>query len=685
MHLTDIDTRVGSKSRYEFSHGNTLPLTGVPFGMNYLAVATTDQDTSWWFDPELPYFAGLRITHQPSPWIGDFQAFTMRFKTRDDRELDDYRPQDAIFRPDLIQLTSLSQQLLIRATNDRFGGKIQLTNFSNRPSKLIIEGKKVQLISASDQEVILSSNNFAGSEDPDFTMYTALHGKFGAVKLVTTTELKKIIIVLNDENLTYATSFISQEQAKFNLSQLALMSFSDLHQQVVAAWEEKLNLIRISDHDQNKVKTFYTNLYRSLLFPTQFYEITAKGQEVHYSTTEKKVLPGKMYTNVGFWDVYRTNFPLYGLLLPQEFHDFLEGFLNSTKENGYLPRWLSPDERGMMPGTMLDVLVADAAVKELAPDLLEDYLEGMLKGAESSSKDSKYGREGLEEYKKLGYVSTSYPESVNKTLDYAYSDWAIGQVLQKLGREVEAQKYLKRALNYRNLFNPEIGLMNPKDDQGNFVPINTTDWGNGFTEGSSWQNSFNVFQDVAGLIKLYGSREAFTAQLTKLVNQPALYQVGSYGQVIHEMREMIAQPFGQLAISNQPSFHLPYLFALADAPHQTEILVKQLCTSFNATFAGYPGDEDNGSMSSWYLFSSLGFYPSAPGVGTYIFGIPSFDYVKIALPNEKTLTLITENNNKVNNYVAKRTFNGNKVGQTISQQDLLKGGTLITSLSLLPE
>lgn len=684
MHLTDIDTRVGSKSRYEFSHGNTLPLTGVPFGMNYLAVATTNQDTSWWFNPDIPYFAGLRLTHQPSPWIGDFQSFTMRFKTRNDLELDDYRPKEAIFQPDLIQLTSLSQQLLIRATNERFGGKIQLTNFSQRTSKLIIEGKNLQLLTNDEHEIIFTSNNFAASEDPNFTMYVALHGDFGSIKLATT-DLKQIIVELTDNQITYATSFISKDQARYNLSKLVLLSFDKLHQQVVREWEEKLNLIKVYDHDQIKVKTFYTNLYRSLLFPTQFYEVTPEGKELHYSTIKKRTLAGKMYTNIGFWDVYRTNFPLYSLLLPKEFHDFLVGFLNSSKETGYLPRWLSPDERGMMPGTMLDVLVADAAVKGLADDLLDDYLAGMLKGAESSSKDSKYGREGLEEYKQLGYVSNNYPESVNKTLDYAYSDWAIGQVLVKLGRQVEAKNYFKRALNYQNLFNPKIGLMNPKDDQGNFVSINSTDWGNGFTEGSSWQNSFNVFQDIPGLINLYGSKAAFIRQLAKLVNQPALYQVGSYGQVIHEMREMTSQPFGQLAISNQPSFHLPYLFALAGASHQTEILVKQLCTSFKPTFDGYPGDEDNGSMASWYLFSSLGFYPAAPGTGSYIFGIPSFDYVEIALPNGKLLNLITENNNEVNNYVAKRTFNGINTAETISQTDLLAGGTLITSLELLPE
>ena len=418
----------------------------------------------------------------------------------------------------------------------------------------------------------------------------------------------------------------------------------------------------------------------------QFYELSPESQPIHYSTVQKKTLPGKMFTNVGFWDVNRTNFPLYSLLCPKKYAEFLEGFFNSYQETGYLPRWLSPDERGMMPGTMLDVIVADAATKGIIKDKLPQYFEAMIKSAETSSKDSKYGREGLEEYKTLGYVSDNYPESVNKTVDYAYSDWAISVVAKTLHKTQYATYYAKRSLNYQNLFNKKIGLMVPKNKQGDFINnFNDHDWGNGFTEGSSWQNSFNVFQDVPGLIKLYGSKQKFLAKLVDLVNQSPLYNTGSYGQVIHEMREMAAQPFGQLAISNQPSFHIPYLFALAGKPHYTELIIKQMLSAFDSSTEGYPGDEDNGSMSSWYLWSALGFYPEATGKGSYVFGIPLFDLVTIKLENGKQLNLSTENNQDTNLFVSGRSFNGQNCNQPISHQALLKGGNLRVKLSLLPQ
>lgn len=418
----------------------------------------------------------------------------------------------------------------------------------------------------------------------------------------------------------------------------------------------------------------------------QFYEDSPEGQSIHYSTTQKKILPGKMFTNIGFWDVYRTNFPLYSLLIPQKYAEFLDGFFNSYQETGYLPRWLSPDERGMMPGTMLDVIIADAAVKEIITDKLPQYFAAMIKGAETSSQDSKYGREGLEEYRKLGYVSNNYPESVNKTLDYAYSDWAISVVAKLLHKQKYEAYYAKRSQNYQNLFNKEVGLMTPKNPKGNFIKdFNDLDWGKGFTEGSAWQNSFNVFQDIPGLIKLYGSKEKFIDKLVTLVNQSPLYNTGSYGQVIHEMREMAAQPFGQLAISNQPSFHLPYLFALVGKPHYTELLVKQMLTAFTSSPEGYPGDEDNGSMGSWYLWSALGLYPDAAGKGDYIYGIPLFDDVTIYLENGNQINLSVQDNQPTKLFVASRKFNGHICKQTISHHALLAGGELNVKLSTLPQ
>ncbi|CCI82552.1 GH92 family glycosyl hydrolase [Lactobacillus hominis] len=687
MDVASIDTRVGTESKYEFSHGNTLPLTGQSFSMNYLSVQTSTHEDSWWFNPQDHTFAGLRLTHQPSPWIGDFQHFLFRFKTDvnfDLKQIDDYNPNKAIFRPDLIALDSLNQQIKVMATASKIGGVLRAFNYSQDQLKLIIQGEKLSFVRFKDDTLIFKTNNFSACADPNFTMWVAVsckHMKFEAEQTVDK-QNALILSIPNKNQIRFATSFISEFQVKTNLSRIG--NFDTVQQATIKDWNNLLSKINIQDSQKEKVLTFYENFYRSFLFPMQFYELDENNSPVHYSTALKKAIKGKMFTNVGFWDVYRSSFPLYSLLCPDKYSEFLEGFFNSYQETGFLPRWLSPDERGMMPGTMLDVIIADAAVKGIKVANLEKYYDAMVKGAETSSKDAKYGREGLEEYKKLGYVSSNYPESVNKTLDYAYSDWAISILAKILGKDEQAKYYSKRALNYQNLFNKKVGLMTPKDAHGNFVKnFKDTDWGNGFTEGSAWQNSFNVYQDLPGLIKLYGNNKNFIQTLLKLVNQPPKYGIGSYGQTIHEMREMVAQPFGQLAISNQPSFHLCYLFALAGKPHYTELLVRQLLSSFNSSFKGYPGDEDNGSMGAWYVWSALGLYPQAPGSGKYVFGIPLFDFASIKLPNGKKLEMLNENNDQTHQFVAGRNFNDQKCSQEISHQELLEGGLLTTKLTLL--
>ncbi|TGA93338.1 GH92 family glycosyl hydrolase [Lactobacillus johnsonii] len=685
MDITSIDTRVGTESKYEFSHGNTLPLTGQSFGMNYLSVQTTDNN-SWWFQPQDHTFFGLRLTHQPSPWIGDFQHFLFRFKTDQNlKQVDDYQPDKAIFRPDLITVDSLNQQIKIMATANKIGGVIKAFSYSSKPIKLIIQGENLNKISFNNHTLIFKTNNFTECEDSNFTMWGIISCPKMHLENIkhSNKETALILSIPNHSQIRFATSFINIQQLRINLSKVG--TFEEVQQNNISSWNKIFSKITVEDSQKEKVLTFYENLYRSFLFPMQFYEVDENDEPIHYSTVLKKIMPGKMFTNIGFWDVYRSSFPLYALLYPNKYCEFLEGFFNNYQETGFLPRWLSPDERGMMPGTMLDVIITDGAIKELNIPNLEQYYNAMVKGAETSSKDAKYGREGLEEYKKFGYVSTNYSESVNKTLDYAYSDWAISRLAHKLGKFEREKYYGKRALNYQNLFNKSVGLMVPKDPAGNFVTsFKSTSWGNGFTEGSAWQNSFNVYQDLPGLIGLYDHKEDFINTLLKLVNQPPSYDTGSYKQTIHEMREMAAQPFGQLAISNQPSFHLCYLFALAGKPHLTELLVRQLLSAFNATFLGYPGDEDNGSMSAWYIWSALGLYPEAPGSGKYIFGIPLFDWVSISLPDGHQLNLLAENNDPTHQFVARRKFNNKKCEQEISHQALTKGGLLTTKLSLLP-
>jgi predicted alpha-1,2-mannosidase len=340
-----------------------------------------------------------------------------------------------------------------------------------------------------------------------------------------------------------------------------------------------------------------------------------------------------------------------------------------------------------MPGTLIDAVIADAAAKGLAQHLLPELLEAMLTAATTQSGQNCYGRQGTLDYIKYGYVPSSYHESVNHTLDYAYSDYCISRVADVLGRSDVAEQYRQSALNYKNIFDAETGFMRAKDQNGQFRPdFNDTSWGLDYAEGSAWQTSFAVFQDFQGLIEAYGSKERFFDKITELCNKAPDFDVRGYGFEIHEMSEMAAIDYGQLAISNQPSFHIPYLFNYVGQPASSQVVLKQLMSNlFNSGFDGFPGDEDNGSMSGWYVFSSMGFYPVCPGSNEYVLGIPLFDSVSIELPSGKQMLIHTDNNNPQSNFVANVQLEGQDYTKLyITHEDILAGKSLEFRLGLAP-
>lgn len=703
--MISIDTRTGTASHPNFSHGNTLPLTGVPFGMNYLAVQTAGENGAWFFDPESRNYQGIRLTHQPSPWIGDFQHCLFNAVPQGSHDATGvYQPDAATFSPALINIFDEHHQVRTQATATARGGSLRFTSHAETLDLQMNAPDRWQVLRHDENSIVLQLQNFAASEDSNFSMYLALGTDAQIDWSAATVLLDKtqsgpfttpvtaggtlILPGTNDGPTTvwFATSFISPEFAQRELAKLRPQSFFSLAQANQTTWDDKMAIFQVQDRHADQVQTFYTNWYRALLYPMRFYERDEQGSPVHYSTIKQTVLPGRLYTNTGFWDTYKTSFPLYALVLPEQYGYFLEGFLNSAKETGYLPKWLSPDERGMMPGTMADAVVADAVTKGIRPDLWPELLAAMVHGATVPSPDGKYGRPNLKDYHTYGYLPADIHESVNQTLDYAYSDALIGVVAKALGKNDLAEKYTKAGHNYRHLFDPQYGLMHPKDRSGRFVPdFDPFTWGTGFTEGSAWQNSFAVYQDIPGLINLAGGPQPFLRTLHALANAAPQFNVGTYGGVIHEMAEMSALSFGQIAISNQPSFHIPYLFALAGEKSATELIVKQLLLHvFNAGPAGFPGDEDNGSMSSWYLWSALGLYPVRPGFDDYVWGIPLFDEVTIQLPDH-ALNLTTENNADYLLFVKERIADGQPIDQaTITHQELIKTTQLTTNLSLLP-
>ena len=398
------------------------------------------------------------------------------------------------------------------------------------------------------------------------------------------------------------------------------------------------------------------------------------------------VKPGILFSNNGFWDTFRTTFPLFALIIPEHYRLFLEGFLNSYRDTGFLPKWLAPDERGMMPGTLLDGIIADSACKDMAPNLEEELLQAMLQTATKSDPLGINGRHGLAQYQELGYLSTDHNESVSHTLDYAYSDFCIANCAEKLGQNDIAETYRTSSQNYRHLFDAETGYMRARDSQGNFRPdFSPYSWGRDYAECSAIQATLGVLHDIPGLSQLMGGKEAFSHYLLKACQDAPLFETTGYGYEIHEMSEMATAPFGQLAISNQPSFHIPYLFRYSDYTDYTALLIKTLRQkAFHPSWEAYPGDEDNGSLSAWYIWSALGFYPTCPGKPSYDLGIPLFDHLRIHLAKEnKWLDIHAEQNHSHFNFVKECRLDKTIVS-SLQHQDLLKAEQLTFTLSWLP-
>jgi len=688
--LKTIDTRFGTASKHAFSRGNTLPYTGVPFGMNYFVLQTSDQEGSWFFDPHLPIFQGIRLTHQPSPWIGDYSWLLLTPITGEIKgdtlfhRQSSYNLERATFNPHFLKIFSERYQIETQLSPTCYGASIQLRQTQGKDLSLYLHAADELTVEQVDQRTLaLRQEGETETNKRPLVMYTALGFSVEILSITQEGQDWRIDFAGSEAQVQLATSFISKEQALFNLPK---QDFEEIKTDAKTSWEDLLDRFDVVETGPID-RTFFDHcLYRLFLFPQTFYEVNEQGETIHIDLASGTIKPGLLFTNNGFWDTFRTSFPLFSLIIPEYYRQFLEGFLNSYRDTGYLPKWLAPDERGMMPGTLIDGLIADSACKDMAPDLEDEFLKAMIETATKADPKAINGRHGLAQYQELGYLSTDHHESVSHTLDYAYSDFCISTCAAKLGQEDLAQTYAQYAKNYQNLFDSETGYMRARDVDGNFRPdFSPYSWGRDYAECSAIQASLGVLHDISGLSQLMGGKEAFSNYLLKSCQSLPLFETTGYGYEIHEMSEMATAPFGQLAISNQPSFHIPYLFRYSNYPQYTSLLIKTLRQkAFRAGWDAYPGDEDNGSLSAWYVWSALGLYPTCPGKAIYDLGIPLFDHLHVYLAEkEQWLDIHAHQNHEHFHFVKDCHLDGKEV-QSIGHQDLLNAQSLDFTLSWLP-
>jgi predicted alpha-1,2-mannosidase len=491
-------------------------------------------------------------------------------------------------------------------------------------------------------------------------------------------------------NVRVASSFISIEQAEQNLKELGNRSLEEVCEAGRQEWNKVLSVIDVEDNsDVDRLRTFYSCLYRSVLFPRSFYEINAKGEVVHYSPYNGQVLPGYLFADTGFWDTFRALFPLVNLMYPEMGRKMQEGWVNAYKESGFLPEWSSPGHRACMVGNNSASVVADAYLKGLRGYDVEALWNAVTHGANADLPRTTSGRKQWQNYNKLGYVPyDSINESAARTLEYAFDDWSIYKLGQALGKpEKEIKVYAEHALNYKNLFDKEYNLMRGRLANGEWAPnFNPFKWGDAFTEGNSWHYSWSVFHDPQGLIDLMGGDEVFVEMLDSVFTVPPHFDESYYGSVIHEIREMTVMNMGNYAHGNQPVQHMIYLYNYAGAPWKAQYWVREVMNRFyTPTPDGYCGDEDNGQTSAWYIFSALGFYPVCPASDEYVMGAPLFKKATIHLENGKSFEINAPENSDENIYIDNLKLNKkNYTRNYITHSEIMRGGKMDVTMSAKP-
>lgn len=699
-----VNPLVGTESKFELSTGNTYPAIAMPWGMNFWMPQTGKMGDGWayvyWHDK----IRGFKQTHQPSPWINDYGQFSIMPQTGNpefdqDKRASWFSHKSEIAKPHYYRAYLADYDIVAELAPTERACAMRFTFPETDKANIIVDafdrGSHVQVIPEKRMIVGYTTRNSGGVPenfrnyfvvvfDKPFTYKaTVTNGNVEADKLQATENHVGAIVGFNTQrgeqvNVQVASSFISPEQALLNLKELEGDGFEEVKERGRKAWNEILGRIEVEDDNIDHLRTFYSCLYRAVLFPRSFYEKDASGNVVHYSPYNGQVLPGYMFTDTGFWDTFRCLFPFLNMMYPSMNDKMQEGLVNAYLESGFLPEWASPGHRGCMVGNNSASIVADAYVKGRRGYDIDKLWEAVLHGANSvHPKVSSTGRAGYEQYNRLGYVPCDeLSQSVARTLEYAYDDWCIYTLGKALGRpESEIAVYAERARNYRNVFDPSIRLMRGKDSKGNFEsPFNPTDWGRSFTEGDTWHWTWCVFHDPQGLIDLMGGKDSFNQMMDSTFIVPPVAKE----HMIHEEREMQIMNMGQYAHGNQPIQHMIYLYNYSGQPWKAQYWLREVMDKlYAATPDGYCGDEDNGQTSAWYVFSALGFYPVCPGTNQYVIGTPYFDKVTLHLENGKTLAIKAADNSTVNKFVQSIKLGGKSYAKNyFTHDDIMKGGKI---------
>lgn len=712
-----VDTRQGTDSNFGLSYGNTFPATGMPYGMHLWSPQTGKNGDGFKYLYASDKIRGFGQAHQCSPWMSDYAVYSFmpvvgELVVDQDKRASKFSHANETARPNYYSVTfdngiRTEMAPTTRAVHFRFSypksgdAYLVLDGYTDMSEIKIIPEKRQIVGWVNNQRFVNDAksfrNYFVVQFDQPFKAYGIWENQKNEVFAGQTEGSGKgygayIQFAKGCRvQAKAASSYISPEQALVTLQaelgkDKKLETTRDRGAQV---WNELLNRIVVEGGTDEQIRTFYCCLFRANLFSRKFYERKENGEPYYYSPYNGKVYDGYMYTDNGFWDTFRSQFPLTNILHPTMQGRYMNALLDAQEQGGWLPSWSAPGETGGMLGNHAISLLADAwakGIRTFDPErALKAYAhEAMNKGPYGGAN----GRGFWKEYYQLGYVP--YPESLgssSQTMEYAYDDFCGYMLARMTGHEEYARMFARQMYNYKNVFDPAVGLMRGKGMDGKWQePFDPLEWGGPFCEGNAWHYSWSVFHDVQGLIDLYGSDEKFTTKMDSVFILPSVIKPGTYGGVIHEMKEMELAGMGQYAHGNQPIQHMPYLYSYAGQPWKTQYWVRQIVQRlYNPTEKGFPGDEDQGGMSSWYVLSALGIYAVCPGTDEYVIGSPLFQKATITLENGKKFVIEAEGNSPENYYIQSGTLNGRVLDKNyIHYSDIVDGGTLTFEMGPKP-
>lgn len=695
-----VDTRRGSHSGPRFSRGNTVPAVAAPHGFTFVTPATDAADARWPYrpfvhdDPQGRRLEALQFSHQPSPWIGDravlqlMPFFGTARSAREDRRRwivegsERARPHE--YTADLgdgvhVEMTATSHTAAFRVRCDDPRAAVgfvidQLTNEGLLTFTDI--GFEGWIPEGPEDWGNAPRCYFAG------TVHSASNASHGALDDDGRARVAGFVRAVGAVEVRVGVSFLSVAQARHSLALEAppAVPFDELRARAAAGWNRLLGRVTIPPlpeaerpfrglADEEQRARIAAALHRMHLYPNtaaentgtaeapawRFADVFAPRTAFGESATGAPVAEGELVVNNGYWDTYRTEWPALALLDPALAGRLLDGQLMQYRRGGWMARWSAPGYVDSMVGTSSDQIFADAARWEVPFDREAAFESGWRDACEPGP-DPRRGRKGIGRGRFLGFIPSDVPEGMSWSIENAVSDAALGRFAAELAASTAAdgaaryrafaRYFANRSRAARALFDPASGFFRGRTADGSFAPdFDPRVWGGDNVETNAWGMSVGTVHDGPGLAALHGGPAGLGRHLDALFAEPETADErfgGAYGTVIHEQREARAQRSGMCALSNQPAHHIPFMYAFTDRPWHSAGLVHGLARRLFAGAhigQGFPGDEDNGEMSAWWLWAALGLYPLELAAGTLRIGSPLSDDIRVARGDGSSLRI----------------------------------------------